>query len=105
MHPTTSPDIGQRLLRGQRRQTVAIDVLFLVVMAISGYALKKANEIHDALCTFDGDLQSRVARSEDFILHPEKYPGVHIDPKIIVPQVESQKQTLDSLNGLGCTNQ
>lgn len=95
--------LAATLRRGLRRLTIAVVVCLLAVGGLGIFVLVKASQTRDALCNLRQDLQRRVAQSEDFIAHPEKYPGVKIDPKVIQAQVEGQKRTVDALEGLGCS--
>jgi hypothetical protein len=89
----------------QRRLTfliIATIVLLAAVIGVGAYALIKANQTHSALCTFRADLQNRVVQTEHYIHHPEDFPGVHIPPSQLVPQLENQKRTISALSSLGC---
>lgn len=95
-----------RLARSIRRWlgalTIVVIVLSLGVGGLGVYVLVKASETRNAICHLRQDLQQRIAQGEDFIAHPDHYPGVKIDPKVIRAQVEGQKRTVESLTPLGC---
>lgn len=102
MSPDTSPDIATSIKRRLNVLTATVVVFCLIVSGGVVYVVVTAAQTHDALCTFRADLQNRVSQSQDFLAHPDKYPGIHIDPTVIQTQVDSQKRTVASLSGLGC---
>lgn len=97
----TQDDIGDRLLRGQRRQTVAICVVFVALIGIVFYVWVREGQTRDSLCTLRGDLVQRVDDSRAFLAsHPHGIPGV--SAASIQVGIDNQQRTIDALSGLHC---
>lgn len=76
--------------------------LLVCLLVVAVYVAITTSRTHDALCTFQSDLVNRVQQTEDFIAHPDKYPGIHIDPAQLQQGLENQKRTIIALRPLHC---
>lgn len=76
-------------------------VLYLFVGGFAVYVFVDASRTHDALCTFRGDLENRVAQSRKYLAEtPNAIPG--ITPAQIRSSLDSQQHTIDALSTLDC---
>lgn len=98
--PDDHPDIAAQLLRGLRRQTYAMVVLYLIVFGALGYVWRQENRTHDALCTLRGDLAQRVLASQDFLA---KHPHSPFGPAVRV-SIAGQERTIHALSALHCAD-
>lgn len=100
--PTDKPDIAEQLLRGQRRQTRAIVVVFLALALLGGWVWLQQARTHNALCTLQADLVQRVQNETDFITkHPYGIPGV--STASIRASINGQERTIQALAPLQCS--
>lgn len=99
---TDHPDIAEQLLRGQRRQTRAIVLVFLALVLLGGYVWRQQARTNKALCTLQADLVQRVQSETDFITkHPHGIPGVSVAS--IRASITGQERTIQALAPLQCT--
>lgn len=96
-------DVGQKLLRGQRRQTWAMAVCFAALAALCLYVLVQNAHIHTALCTFQGELVATNQQSRAFLkTYPHGIAG--ITAASIQVGIDNRQRTIDSLSSLHCSS-
>lgn len=101
--PDEHPDIAAQLLRGLRRQTYAMVLLYLIVACAIGYVWWQENRTHTALCTLRGDLAQRVLASQDFLAkHPHGLDG--ISAASLQQSIAGQERTIQALFALHCAD-
>jgi hypothetical protein len=92
---------GAAVKRSLRVLMVATVVLYVAVVGISAYTWIVSTSTQSALCTFKGDLESRIDDSIAFLAeHPNGIAG--ISPAQIQQGITNQQKTVDSLNDLKC---
>jgi hypothetical protein len=101
----TTPELIKR--RQQTTNRLLVVVLVLVFSAgLYQFAVinPRYEETKSALCVLRADFEERIARTKEFLAHPEDFPG--FDDKqtlaLIRQQVEGQKQTVAVLSRLDC---
>jgi hypothetical protein len=95
----------------RHRQQVSIglglmNLLALMVVIVVQFAVINPQfaTTRSGLCALRGDLQARVANTQQFLAHPDDYPQFN-DPRtlaLIRTQVEGQQRTIDALSVIGC---
>lgn len=87
--------------RALRWLVVATVVVYIVVLGLAGYGAYTTGKMHDGLCSFTDDLQTRIETSEQFLVdHPDGTPG--IPAEVIRSNIENQTRTFNALQPLGC---
>lgn len=98
----TDPNIGEQILKQLKILRWMTTVLAIVLIVAVVYVIVRLGEINTSLCTFRTDLETRAAGSQDYLDHPDKYPGIKIPEDVIRQQLDSQKKTIQSLSSLSC---
>lgn len=99
--PTDRPDIAEQLLRGQRRQTRAIVLVFLALALLGGYVWRQEQQTRKTLCAFRGELVATNQQSIDFLrTNPKGIAG--ITAASIQVGIDNRQRTIDSLSSLHC---
>lgn len=92
---------AERLQAGLRRLAIATCIMFLAGVGVSVYFYLGARENRRALCTFVGDLELRVNRTEAFLdKHPQGFGGITA-PELRL-SVSNMRRTIRSMNNLNC---
>lgn len=92
------------------RHTVSILVwstigFFLVLAVVIVFVVVTASRVHDALCTFRGNLVGQVDQTDSFLKqHPQGLPKLGLPAVQLRAQEARQQASVDSLSGLGCSN-
>lgn len=102
MSPETDLTIREEILKRLRIVRIATFVLGGLFLILAVYLVVRLGQINSSLCTLRSDLQDRVARAQDFLDNPNKYPGIKVPPEVIRQQIEGQQKTVDALNDLHC---
>lgn len=112
--PDSNPDVRiaiEHSIRVLSRWTLILYVCVSVVFGVllyTTFAQRKAlresvDDIHTSLCIFVVDLQHRVDDTERYLRnHPGKEPIPGVTRADLRRSLVNQKNTVDSLNGLGC---
>lgn len=96
-----SVDIGRSIKRALQFLITATVVLYLGLGGLTYWAWQGQQTNHDALCTFRGDLEKRVANSRDFLKeNPEGIPG--IPAMTLRTSITNQESTIAALSDLSC---
>jgi hypothetical protein len=104
MPPDALPDATKTINSILRSLTIlkwATAVLLALCIGVAGYTYLKGQVMEGALCALRGDLEKRVATTEDFLSeHPEGIPGIPAESLRI--SLDGQKRTIETLNSLSC---
>lgn len=99
--PDTDKNVGQKILRRQTIQTVAMTVLALALIVAVVVVSVRLSNINKALCTFKNDLISRKVQSQEFLKdHPHGAFG--FSPAQIQQGIDNYKRTIDALRSVSC---
>lgn len=94
-------DVAAQLLKGQRRQTIAMVIIYLALGLGGLYVWAQTSTIHSTLCTFRGELVNTNQQSRDFLrTHPHGIAGV--TAASIQVGIDNRQRTIDSLGSLHC---
>jgi hypothetical protein len=76
-------------------------VLFVATGCVAYLGLHSSQKTNRSLCALRGDLEKRVAQSQDFLVqHPEGFAGI---PAATIRQgLVNQEHTIKALSGLSC---
>lgn len=90
-----------RIMRRLNLLIAATVVLYGAVAYVAVDANRSTTRNTDALCTFRGDLEKRVASTNDFLKkHPEGFAGI---PAVTLKaSADQQQRTILALSDLNC---
>jgi hypothetical protein len=100
--PNQDPDVREEILSQLKVLRIATVTIGVVIILLVGYIVWRLGTINNSLCTFRTDLQNRAAGAQNYLDHPEKYPGIKIPASVIEQQLKGQEQTIASLSSLHC---
>jgi hypothetical protein len=94
-------DTARSIKRALTVLMVATAVLYLAVATVAAKTYHDANVNTDALCALRGDLERRVASSQQFLVkHPAGIPGIPV--QTIRNGIVNQQRTINALSSLKC---
>lgn len=95
------PAVAAGIKKALRRLTVGLVLVYVGMAATAAWIYTNSKANTDALCALRGDLELRVARSQNFLReNPTGIPG--ITPNVILDGIDGQKRTIKALSGLSC---
>jgi hypothetical protein len=81
---------------------IGVFITCLLIVVARNYIF--ATQVHDALCTFQGDLSERIEWEEQVLANPAKFPEFNAPSTLHVfrLQLPNQQRNLASLDDLNC---
>lgn len=100
--PSRDDDIRESILFQLKVLRIATVATMLVILLVAAFVVVRTSQINDALCTFRTDLQARAAGAQDYLDHPNRYPGIRVPRDVVRQQLDGQLKTIQSLEALSC---
>lgn len=89
--------------KNTRLANIVIGTVSACILAIAAHNYTLSTQIHDSLCTFRGDLVTRVEQGKQYVKdNPQILKEFGINRKQYESQLAQQQQTIDSLDDLDC---
>lgn len=89
------------LAKGIRWLAVSTMILVVCLAGAMAYTYSESQTNHSSLCSFKGDLQTRVVEGESYLKgHPQGVAGV--PASTIKESLDNEKRTIESLSDLNC---